>query len=112
MRAPMQVLVIPYKIQNDKPLYCIFMRSYVHYWQFIAGGGEDNETPLEAACRETKEEAGICISGLFQLTSSFYVPADCISEKHRKNWTADTFVLPEYCFAAIPQWMTICAKKG
>lgn len=28
-------------------------------WQFIAGGGEDRETPLESAIRETTEESGI-----------------------------------------------------
>lgn len=48
----MQVLVIPYKMINGKAEYCIFKRSDALYWQFIAGGGEDKETPLEAAKRE------------------------------------------------------------
>lgn len=99
MRAPMQVLIIPYKIENDIPLFCVFRRADAGWWQFIAGGGEDNETPLEAAQRETFEESGIVTDELYQLTSSFYVPANCISEKHRKNWPMDTYVLPEYCFA-------------
>ncbi|SMC25953.1 dATP pyrophosphohydrolase [Clostridium acidisoli DSM 12555] len=100
MRAPMQVLVIPYKITDGKPEYCIFKRSDALYWQFIAGGGEDKETPLEAASRESFEEANLEQTlHFYQLTSTFYVPADCISEKHRQYWSADTFVLPEYCFA-------------
>lgn len=96
----MQVLVIPYKITDGKPEYCIFKRSVALYWQFIAGGGEDKETPLEAAIRESFEEANLQKTlPYYQLTSTFYVPADCISEKHRQYWSPDTFVLPEYCFA-------------
>jgi dihydroneopterin triphosphate diphosphatase len=96
----MQVLVIPYKLVEGKPQYCIFKRSTALYWQFIAGGGEDNETSLEAAKREALEEANLDKSlTYYQLTSTFYVPADCIFEKHRQYWSADTFVLPEYCFA-------------
>ena len=100
MRAPMQVLVIPYKLFSGIPEFCIFKRSDDNYWQFIAGGGEDNETSLDAAKREAFEEANLEQTlSYYQLTSRFYVPADCISEKHRKYWSADTFVLPEYCFA-------------
>lgn len=99
MRAPFQVLVIPYKIESSIPKFCVFKRSDAGWWQFIAGGGEDNEAPAEAAQRETFEESGIMVKGLYQLTLSFYVPANCISDKHRINWPADTYVLPEYCFA-------------
>ena len=100
MRAPMQTLVIPYRIVSGIPQYCIFKRSDAHYWQFIAGGVEDEETPLEAAKRESYEEAGLEKAlYYYPLTSTFYVPADCISDKHRKHWLLDTFVLPEYCFA-------------
>jgi dihydroneopterin triphosphate diphosphatase len=96
----MQILVLPYRIINGTPEYCIFQRSDAHYWQFIAGGGEDRETPLEAAKRESFEEAGLETTlCYYQLTSSFYVPADCISEKQRHYWSSDIFVLPEYCFA-------------
>lgn len=100
MRAPIQVLVIPYKLVDGIPQYCIFKRSTGEYWQFIAGGGEDEETPLESAKREAFEEASLEKTlTYYQLVSTFYVPADCISDKHRKYWSADTFVLPEYCFA-------------
>ena len=46
MRAPFQVLVIPYKIINNEILYGIFLRSDMKVWQAISGGGEDNETPI------------------------------------------------------------------
>lgn len=59
MRAPFQVLVIPYKIINNEILYGIFLRSDMKVWQTISGGGEDDESPIEAAKREANEEAGI-----------------------------------------------------
>ncbi|WP_105616063.1 NUDIX hydrolase [Vallitalea okinawensis] len=100
MRAPFQVLVIPYKKVNGIPQYCIFERSDANYWQFIAGGGEDEERSLDAAKREGFEEAKIDKKLFYyQLTSTFSVPAECISKIHRVYWSADTFVLPEYCFA-------------
>jgi dATP pyrophosphohydrolase len=104
----MQILVLPYKVINGMPEYCILKRKDAHYWQFIAGGGEDIETPLETAKRESFEEAGL-ESTLFyyQLTSTFYVPADCISKKHRNYWPLDIFVLPEYCFAVRVEHQTI-----
>lgn len=52
MRAPFQILAIPYKIIDGLPLYCVFHRADFDQWQFIAGGGEDDEMPLQAAIRE------------------------------------------------------------
>ena len=99
MRAPFQILVIPYRFLEDAPFFCIFHRADADWWQFIAGGGEDNEMPFEAALRETFEESGVNARNLNKLTFMTYVPADCISEKHRKLWPANTYVLPEYYFA-------------
>lgn len=99
MRAPFQILAISYRIINGIPLFCVLCRSDAGYWQFIAGGGEDAETPLEAAKREIFEEAGVIVKDILQLTFMTYVPASCIAEHHRKNWPDDTYVLPEHCFA-------------
>ncbi|MHB1152402.1 MAG: NUDIX hydrolase [Eubacteriales bacterium] len=99
MRAPFQILAVPYKINNGTPLYCVMRRSDAEYWQFIAGGGEDNETVMEAAKREIFEESGLHADNMIKLTALSYVPADCIAESHRKNWPADTYVIPEHCFA-------------
>ncbi|MBE6781058.1 MAG: hypothetical protein E7545_08790 [Ruminococcaceae bacterium] len=46
MREPYQILSIPYRIVDGTPLYCIFRRADSKYWQFIAGGGENGETPI------------------------------------------------------------------
>src|SRR5262245_65988597 len=59
-RAPFQVLVFPYrKISDDAYEYALLKRSDAGWWQAIAGGGENNEKPLEAAKREAYEETGI-----------------------------------------------------
>ena len=60
-RAKYQVLVIPYKKNENDTLYCIFKRSDMdECWQFVAGGGEaEDKTPLVSAQREAFEEAGI-----------------------------------------------------
>ena len=98
MRAPFQILAIPYRITNGVMQFCVFHRADADWWQFIAGGGENSETPCEAAKREIFEEAGVVTNDLIKLTFMAYVPADCISEHHRKLWPVDTYVLPEYCF--------------
>ena len=57
-RAPFQVLVNPYrKRSNGHFEYALMQRADDGTWQGIAGGGEDGETPFEAAIRETYEEA-------------------------------------------------------
>lgn len=76
----------------------MFHRADHDQWQFIAGGGEDDETPLEAAKRETFEESGVTSSKWVELTSLSYIPATVIHKEHRRNWNKDTYVIPEYTF--------------
>ena len=97
MRAPFQILAIPYK-KGEELKYCILRRSDSSQWQFVAGGGEDNDTPEEAAIREVSEEVGIITKKIIRLTSMAYLPVDIIKEIHRKHWL-NTYVIPEYCFA-------------
>jgi dATP pyrophosphohydrolase len=98
MRAAFQILSIPYRIIDDIPKYCVFHRADHDQWQFIAGGGEDNETPIQAAKREIFEEAGVQTSKLTELKSLAYIPVIIISEKHRQYWNKETYVIPEYAF--------------
>ncbi len=98
MRAPLQILAVPYKIVDGKPLYCLMRRSDSNYWQFIAGGGEDDETPLEAARREIFEEGGVMAENIIQLTSMCYVQVDIFRKRHLYNWPKDMYVVPEYAF--------------
>lgn len=97
MRAPFQVLVIPYKKQKDEILYGVFLRSDLKLWQFIAGGGEDSEKPIEAAKREAFEEANISSEASYiKLDSKTTIPVVNITGKF--TWGKDIYVVPEYSF--------------
>ena len=98
-RAPFQVLVLPYRITPDNAVfYAVFKRepSTGGYWQGIAGGGENGESPLVAAKRETHEEAGIDPSNEYvKLDSYATVP---VANVCGFRWGDDVLVIPEYCF--------------
>ena len=98
MRAPFQILAIPYKIIDGLPLYHVFHRADFEQWQFIAGGGEDDEMPLQAAIREVYEEVGINADNILELKAMCYIPTDIFPKKYLYNWAEDTYVVPEYSF--------------
>ncbi len=95
-RAPFNVLVLPFRpISGRKFEYAIFRRSDAGYWQFVAGGGEDEEGPLEAARREANEEAGIPASArFFPLETRSSIPVFYFGD--RDHWPADQYVIPGY----------------
>jgi dATP pyrophosphohydrolase len=97
-RAPFQVIVFPFvKSAADVPLYAVFRRRKHEMWQAVSGGGEDSETPLEAAVRETLEETGITgLGGWIRLDSRASIPASIFSGT--EHWPSDLFVVPEYAF--------------
>ena len=99
MRAPLQVLVILYKKEKDEILYGIGLRSTRNIWQFVAGGGEDKETPIEAAVRELREETSINIKkeDLIVLDSKATIPVVNVTGTY--TWGKDVFVVPGYAFA-------------
>jgi dATP pyrophosphohydrolase len=66
----------------------------------VAGGGEDYETPLAAARRETHEEAGIPTDSLFvRLDTIAPVPVTEFSNSH--IWGENIYVIPQYCFGVL-----------
>ncbi|WP_242239546.1 NUDIX pyrophosphatase [Bacillus cereus group sp. BfR-BA-01309] len=97
MRASYQVLIFPYIITDDSIQYAIFNRSDYGYWQGIAGGGEDGETPIESAKRESFEEAGI-------LREYPYIKLDSVSSLPVVDvvgeflWGEDIYVIKEFSF--------------
>lgn len=99
MRAPFQILAISYRITKGELCFCVFRRADSDAWQFIAGGGEDNEKPMEAALREIREETGFVAEKLTELKSIAFVPAEIVTENMRAHWKKDIFVIPEYSFA-------------
>ncbi len=99
MRAPYQTLTILYKEKDNKILYAIFYRSSHPIWQFVSGGGEDNETPLETVVREIKEETSIVVDKkeIEQLDSKTTIPVINITGEY--TWGKNVYVIPEYTFA-------------
>ncbi len=97
MRAPFNALVIPFYREPGAPtLYCVLLRADAGFWQWVAGGGEDAETPVETAVRETREETGI-EGALYALQSEARVPVSAFAS--RDQWPDDLYVIPEYHFA-------------
>ena len=97
-RAPFQVLVFPYRLKPGTGLeYAVFRRADLGFWQGLAGGGEDAETPLEAAKREAFEEGGIPPESRYlTLDSTATIPVVDIYGYLR--WGDDVLVVPEHCF--------------
>ena len=100
-RAPFHVLVFPYRKTNDLTFeYAILRRSDEGYWHVVAGGGENQETPLEAAKRETLEETGVPKdSYFFELDTVFPVPVTIYQDS--QIWGEDLYVIPSYCFGVL-----------
>ncbi len=97
-RVPFQVLVLPFRrCSRERIEYAVFKKSDGGYWQFIAGGGEDDETPLEAARREALEEAGILPDSRYlHLDSTSTVPVVGVTGEF--TWGNNVFVIHEYTF--------------
>ena len=110
-RGPFQILVIPYRKVGDSDFqYLILRRAVEGYWQSAAGGGEDDETPLEAARRETLEETGIQDDSVFlQLDTVFSVPATIYRDSN--IWGDDLYVIPSYCFGVLVKENPITLSK-
>ncbi len=100
MRAPYQVLILPYKKEKDAIRYCIFKRSDMEYcWQFIAGGGETEDgSTLISAKREAFEEAEIPRTAKYTpLETCCSISTECFQA--RAVWGESCLVIPEYAFA-------------
>ena len=96
MRAPFQVLIFPFIKDQNEYHYCLFRRADLNIWQAIAGGGQNSETPLEAAKRESFEEALINPNSNFiRLSSLTTIPAVSIKGL---LWN-DIVMIPEIAFA-------------
>lgn len=82
MRQPYETLIFPYKKEKNEIKYAIFLRDDMRVWQGICGGGEEGETILETAKRESFEEAGIKYdSNYIQLDTMTTMPVVAITGK-------------------------------
>ena len=98
-RAPFNAFTFPYRKQGDQIEYALLKRSDCGVWHGASGGGEEGETPIEAARRESFEEAGIPEGTDFmQLDSTSYIPA--VGFRDCELWPDDVYVIPQYYFGA------------
>jgi dATP pyrophosphohydrolase len=101
-RTPQNVLVLPFRRLSDGRVgYAIFLRAdnpADPFWQGVAGGVEGEETLIEAARRELREETGLAppARGWIALDARASVPA--IVFRDSQLWGSDTFVVHEYAF--------------
>ena len=98
-RAPFNAMVFPYWPSDRHVEYAIFKRGDTDedFWQGITGGGEDSETPMETAIRETWEESHIARDSQFiRLDTFFAVPVTYFGGG--RLWGGDTYVIPVHCF--------------
>ena len=102
-RTPFQVLVFPYrKLDSSEFEYAILRRADAGYWHVVAGGGEADETPMEAAKRETYEETGISEDSPFlQLDTVLPVPVTEFRDSYL--WGNDIYVITQYCFGVLAE---------
>jgi isopentenyl phosphate kinase len=100
-RAPFQVLIYPYRRTDTGEFeYALFKRSDHGYWQAVAGGGEEGESPLEAARREAFEEANISSdSSYLVLQTVESVPVTEFRDSYL--WGEETYVIPQYYFGVL-----------
>ena len=89
------MLVCPYRrIQVDRFENALLKRADAGYWQALAGGGNDEETPLAAARREAFEEAGVSSdSDLLQLDTVASIPVTQFRDSHL--WGDNVYVIPQ-----------------
>ncbi len=97
-RAQFQVLIIPFRIaKNGIPEFAVTKRFDMDAWQFLSGGGESNETPMQAAKREANEEGNIPDDyKMIRLDSTASISA--INFAAHKEWGNEVYVVPEYSF--------------
>ncbi|MEM6990145.1 MAG: NUDIX pyrophosphatase [Myxococcota bacterium] len=96
-RAPFQVLVLPYRTLSHGIEVAVFRRADYDLWQFVSGGGEDDESPKAAALREAREEAGIAPSSVMPLDATTMIPGCWF--KAWASWPDDVLLIPEHAFA-------------
>ena len=109
MRQNYNVLLIPFFKTNDEIKFCIFKRSDLKIWQFVAGGGEGQESIFDSALRELEEETGIKSNykSLFKLESM----ASVIIAHFPELANLPQYVIPVYSFSYCVENLKINLSK-
>ena len=100
-RAAFNVAVLPYRTLSPGQFeFALMKRADAGFWQGVSGGGEDGETPLETAKRETFEETGIRPNSPFlQLDTVEPIPVTEFRESYL--WGEHIYVILQYWFGVL-----------
>ncbi len=99
-RAPFQILVFPYRYDVEGTTeYALFKRTPASggFWQGIAGGGVIGESPVQAARRESSEEAQIPVDRSYISLDSI-ASISVLGISNTFQWGRAVLVIPEYSF--------------
>jgi len=94
-KRPESVLVIIYTGQSDVLRLC--RREPANFWQSVTGSLKQDETPLQAAQREVREETGLCADA--ELADSGIVNRYPIHPAWRAKFAPDVQENTEYVFS-------------
>ena len=97
-RAPFQILVFLRRVIDGMAECLLLRRADKGVWQGVAGGGEGDETPAEAAIRETFEETGVLVTDVKDLESVEMLSVLDVAGYHR--WGEEITTIPEFAFFA------------
>jgi tRNA nucleotidyltransferase (CCA-adding enzyme) len=88
------VFIVIYKKEKKKVIYLILKRK-LHWkgWEFTKGGIEKNETPMQCAIREIKEETNLTPKIIQMHNYSGKYNYDLKSKKDRKPYIGQSFIL-------------------
>ena len=75
----------------------VFHRADYDLWQFVSGGGEGDESKLDAARREGFEEAGIPKTASYLALESMTMLPACWYREWTQ-WPAHVLMIPEYAY--------------
>ncbi|MGH3698949.1 MAG: hypothetical protein ACRDQ9_07140 [Pseudonocardiaceae bacterium] len=90
--AAFQVLIFPFRPQEEGFVYALFRRQDSGYWHGVAGGGEAGESPLQTA----HQEAGMGDGVEFVLGSRATMPVVAMTGEFSRG--PQVLVIPEYAF--------------
>jgi dATP pyrophosphohydrolase len=109
MRAPFQVLVLPYRKVTSGFEVLICRRSDDGFWQAPSGGGEDQESPLDAAKRELFEETQLTGLNWKMLDAMCMLPR--IYYKDHEHWDRHPYVIPEFAYSVLVKGCPVLSSE-